>query len=71
MPGRPEVAAALRQGGAPDPRDHAQERQRQAVRHVLGHLDRMVDVLEQADQADPQAEAQQQAQRRSASAGSA
>ena len=34
---------------------------------VLRHLHRVVDVLEQADQADPQAEAHEQAQRRSSS----
>ena len=52
----------MRQRGPPDPGHHAQERQSQAVRHVLGHLDRVIDVLEQAHQADPQAEAREQAQ---------
>ena len=46
-----------------DPRHHAQQRQGQPVGHVLGDLHRVVDVLEEADQADPQAEAQRSAPR--------
>ena len=53
----PEVAPAVSQRRAADSGHDPQERQGQPMGHVLGHLHRVVHVLQQADQADPQAEA--------------
>ena len=57
---RPEMAAAMRQRGPPNPGNDSQQGQGQSLGHMLRNLHRVVDVLEQQDQTDAHAEAQHQ-----------
>ena len=59
--GRPEVAAPVVPGVAEHPGDHAEEGQAEPQGQVFGDLDGVVDVLQEADQGDTQAEAEDDA----------